>query len=45
MYAAFAGLEDAVARSQQIADTVDLQLELGKRHFPVVRAAAGENVG
>src|SRR3954452_1148668 len=34
MYAAFVGLEDAVARSQQIADTVDLQLELGKRHFP-----------
>jgi DNA polymerase-3 subunit alpha len=34
MYAAFTGLEDAVARSQQIADSVDLQLELGKRHFP-----------
>jgi DNA polymerase-3 subunit alpha len=34
MYAAFVGLEDAVARSQQIADSVDLQLELGKRHFP-----------
>jgi DNA polymerase III subunit alpha len=35
MYAAFPGLEDAVARSQQIADTVDIDLELGKRHFPV----------
>jgi DNA polymerase-3 subunit alpha len=34
MYASFAGLEDAVARSQQIADSVDIQLELGKRHFP-----------
>jgi DNA polymerase-3 subunit alpha len=34
MYDAFAGHEDAVARSQQIADSVDLQLELGKRHFP-----------
>ncbi len=34
MYGAFPGLEDAVARSQQIADSVDLQLELGKRHFP-----------
>jgi DNA polymerase-3 subunit alpha len=34
MYAAFPGLEDAVARSQQIADSIDLQLELGKRHFP-----------
>ncbi|MEX0612245.1 MAG: DNA polymerase III subunit alpha, partial [Pirellulales bacterium] len=34
MYAAFAGHSDAVARSQQIADRVDLQLELGRRHFP-----------
>lgn len=34
MYAAFAGHEDAVARSQQIADGIDLQLELGRRHFP-----------
>ena len=34
MYTAFPGLEDAVARSQQIADSVDLQLELGRRHFP-----------
>jgi DNA polymerase-3 subunit alpha len=34
MYAAFPGLHDAVARSQQIADSVDLQLELDKRHFP-----------
>lgn len=35
MYEKFPGLEDAVARSQQIADSVDIQLELGKRHFPV----------
>ena len=35
MYAHFPGLEDAVARSQQIADTVSIDLELGKRHFPV----------
>lgn len=34
MYAAFPGLEDAVARSQEIADSVDIELELGKRHFP-----------
>ncbi len=34
MYAAFPGHEDAVARSQQIADSVNLELELGKRHFP-----------
>ncbi len=34
MYEAFPGLEDAVARSQEIADSVDIQLDLGKRHFP-----------
>ncbi|MCA9203730.1 MAG: DNA polymerase III subunit alpha [Planctomycetales bacterium] len=34
MYSYFPGLEDAVARSQQIADSVDIDLELGKRHFP-----------
>jgi DNA polymerase-3 subunit alpha len=34
MYAAFPGLEDAVARSQQIADSIDIDLELGARHFP-----------
>ncbi|MBL8854340.1 MAG: DNA polymerase III subunit alpha [Planctomycetaceae bacterium] len=35
MYSKFTGLEDAVARSQEIADRVDIDLELGKRHFPV----------
>ncbi|MEC9092606.1 MAG: DNA polymerase III subunit alpha, partial [Planctomycetota bacterium] len=35
MYAHFPGLEDACARSQEIADTVDIDLELGKRHFPI----------
>lgn len=35
MYTKFVGLEDAVARSQEIADRVDIDLELGKRHFPV----------
>lgn len=35
MYEQFPGLEDAVARSQEIADTVEIDLELGKRHFPV----------
>ncbi|MCA9141471.1 MAG: DNA polymerase III subunit alpha [Planctomycetales bacterium] len=34
MYKAFTGFEDAVARTQEIADTVDIDLELGKRHFP-----------
>ncbi len=35
MYAAFAGMEDALRRSQEIADSVNIDLELGKRHFPV----------
>jgi DNA polymerase-3 subunit alpha len=35
MYAHFTGLEDAVARSQEIADSVSIDLDLGKRHFPV----------
>jgi DNA polymerase-3 subunit alpha len=35
MYAAFPNLEDAVARSQEIADGVDVRLELGQRHFPI----------
>ena len=39
MHAAFDGLDrglvtDAVSRSQQIADSVGIELELGKRHFP-----------
>lgn len=34
MYSAFPNHADAVARSQQIADSVDIDLELGKRHFP-----------
>jgi DNA polymerase-3 subunit alpha len=42
MYAHFPGLEDAVARSQEIADTVDIELELGKRNFPVYTIPAGK---
>ena len=34
MYDVFVGHEDAVSRSQEIADTVHINLELGKRHFP-----------
>ena len=34
MYQAFPGFEDAVARTQQIADSVDIELDLGQRHFP-----------
>jgi DNA polymerase-3 subunit alpha len=34
MYKHFPGLEDAVARSQEIADSVEIDLELGTRNFP-----------
>ena len=34
MHAAFPGHEEALAQSQQIADSVEIDLELGKRHFP-----------
>ncbi|MEX0938161.1 MAG: DNA polymerase III subunit alpha [Pirellulales bacterium] len=34
MYAAFPGYEEALKQSQAIADSVDIDLELGKRHFP-----------
>ena len=43
MYAAFPGLDEAVRRSQEIADSVDIELELGKRHFPGLHAAGGED--
>ncbi len=42
MYRHFPGLEDAVARSQEIADTVDIQLELGERYFPVFDLPPGQ---
>lgn len=35
MYAAFPGMDEALRRSQEIADSVDIELEIGKRHFPV----------
>ena len=35
MYAAFPGLEDALRRTQEIADRVELELDLQQRHFPV----------
>lgn len=41
MYRAFPDQADAVARSQEIADRVDLELELGKRHFPVFDVPEG----
>ncbi len=42
MYSRFSGLEDAVARSQEIADTVDIQIELGNRYFPVFNLPTGQ---
>ncbi|HUG89644.1 MAG TPA: DNA polymerase III subunit alpha [Planctomycetaceae bacterium] len=41
MYAAFPDHADAVARSQEIADRVDIELD-HKRHFPVYRPPAGK---
>jgi len=35
MYAAFPEWGETVARSQEIADRIDIKLELGVRHFPV----------
>ncbi|WP_254507177.1 DNA polymerase III subunit alpha [Anatilimnocola floriformis] len=43
MYAHFPGLEDAVARSQEIANSVCIDLELGKRHFPVYALPEGRS--
>jgi len=42
MYAAFVGFEEAVARSQEIADRVDIQLDLKSRHYPVFQPPAGK---
>jgi DNA polymerase-3 subunit alpha len=35
MYSVFSGCDEAVKRSQEIADSVHIDLELGQRHFPV----------
>ncbi len=37
MYAALAGQEEALKQSQLIADSIDIQLELGQRHFPTYK--------
>ena len=42
MYARFPDHAEAVARSQAIADSVDLELELGKRHFPTFTLPEGK---
>jgi DNA polymerase III subunit alpha len=38
MYDAFPGFEDAVARSQEIADRCDIQLDKDPKHYPVFTA-------
>ncbi|MCA9265887.1 MAG: DNA polymerase III subunit alpha, partial [Planctomycetales bacterium] len=43
MYAVFPDHADAVARSQEIADMVDIQIDLGKRHFPTYTTPAETN--
>ena len=43
MYDAFPGFDDAVARSQQIADGVHIELELNKRHFPAFSVPQGKS--
>ena len=42
MYKLFPGHEDAVKRSQEIADGVDIQLDFKKRHFPVFTPPKGK---
>ncbi len=42
MYSAFSGLEDALERTCEIADSVHLDLELGQRHFPVFHPPEGK---
>jgi DNA polymerase-3 subunit alpha len=42
MYSLFPGREDAVQRSQEIADGVDIQLDFKKRHFPVFTPPPGK---
>jgi DNA polymerase-3 subunit alpha len=42
MYRRFSAREDAVRRSQEIADGVDIQLDLKARHFPVFTLPGGK---
>jgi len=42
MYETFSGHEEALRRSQEIADSVELELELGQRHFPVFVPPGGK---
>ena len=42
MYKLFIGQADAVKRSQEIADSVDIDLDFKKRHFPVFTPPVGK---
>lgn len=42
MYAAFSGLEDALRQTVEIASWVDVEIELGARHFPVYTPPEGK---
>jgi DNA polymerase-3 subunit alpha len=42
MYRRFSGREEAVRRSQEIADGVDIRLNLKARHFPVFTPPSGK---
>ncbi len=42
MYKLFPGHADAVQRSQEIADSVSIELDFKKRHFPVFTPPAGQ---
>jgi DNA polymerase-3 subunit alpha len=42
MQAALPGREEALRRAQQIADSVHIEIELGRRHFPVATPPEGK---
>ncbi|MBQ17052.1 MAG: DNA polymerase III subunit alpha [Planctomycetaceae bacterium] len=42
MYAAFPGHADAVARSQEIADLVEIEIDFNTRHYPVFSPPEGK---
>ncbi|MCA9117620.1 MAG: DNA polymerase III subunit alpha, partial [Planctomycetaceae bacterium] len=43
MFAALPDQADALRRSQEIADSIDIDLELGKRHFPTFHPPAQQS--
>jgi len=45
MFAALPDQEEALRRSQEIADSVDIDLQLGKRHFPSFTTPAAQSKG